>query len=479
MYPCTVSELTEHLDGRRHAWGSLHPFEAGAAPDQRQIERVVTESGRVVPGSLFVALRGRNRHGVEFAGEAAARGAVAILTDQLPTRSVAPESAAAGPPLILVPHALTGLQQLAVRNRNRSAASVIGITGSVGKTTTRQMIYCVLSQQRSSLQSPANFNNEIGLPLALLDLSEQHRYAVLELGAGRPGDIRFLCRLARPDWAVVTRVAPCHLESFGSLQAIRLTKQELVEEIPASGCVFLCADQPEVAGMSRATSAQVEYFGLQAEGVGRCQMVSFEQGRSRIRCGTDEFVYEGGRQLLLCAAAAVTVGRRAGLSAGQIAAGLQQFRPDRGRGRLLRAGDWQILDETYNCSPESAVACLKSLSEWNAVRRILVLGDMLELGESERELHCDVAATLVDSAVDLAIFCGRLSSICVTAAAASGYAGDRLHAVADNQQLQCLLSELLQPGDLICLKGSRGLQLEQTVNWLLRQATERGGQVIP
>ena len=479
MYPCTVSDVTECLGGRLPASGALQPIHGRAEPDQRRVEHVVTESGRVVPGSLFVALRGRQRHGVEFAGEAAARGAVAIVTDKLPLGSAGLRSADAAPALIVVPDALAGLQQLAVWNRNHSSALCVGITGSVGKTTTRQMIYCVLSQQQSALQSPANFNNEIGLPLALLGLSERHRYAVLEMGAGRAGDIRFLCRLARPEWGVVTRVAPCHLESFGSLQSIRLTKQELVEEIPAGGCVFLCADQPEVSGMSRATAADVEYFGLQAEGAGRCRMVSFEQGRSRMRCGTDEFEYEGGRQLLLCAAAAVSVGRRAGLSAGQIAAGLRQFRPDRGRGRLLHAGDWRIVDETYNCSPASALACLTSLADWSSVRKILVLGDMLELGESERELHCGVAAALADSAVDEAIFCGRLSAACVTAAAASGYACDRLHAVADNQELQSLLSELLRPGDLICLKGSRGLQLEQTVNWLLRQAEERGGQVMP
>lgn len=478
MYPTAVSQVLDYLGGRLCAAGSVSG-RAGIVADRLLIERVVTDSARVVPGSLFVALRGRRRHGVEFLGEAAARGAVAVLTDRLPSAAEAAVPGAAVPALIMVPDALVALQSLALWNRNQSSALCIGITGSVGKTTARQMTCSVLSQQQVSLQSPANFNNEIGLPLALLELGCEHRFAVLEMGAGRAGDIRFLCGLARPAWGVVTRVAPCHLESLGSLQAVQSTKQELVEELPVDGCVFLCADQPEVVCMSRVTAAKVVYFGLQAEGAGRCRMLSFEGGRSRICCGGDEFEYEGGEQLLLCAAAAVCAGREAGMTAIQIAAGLRQFRPDRGRGRLLRAGDWLVLDETYNSSPASALACLRSMGNWRGVRRILVLGDMLELGAGACAMHCEVASALSGSAVDAAVFCGEYAADCVAAARVAGFPADRLHAVGDNSELQCLLSGLLQPGDLVCVKGSRGLRLEQTVDWLLREAAERGGQVMP
>lgn len=478
LYPTAVHQVLDHLGGRLYAGAGLLRGTGDVAAG-RFIERVVTDSARVVPGSLFVALRGRRRHGVEFLAEAAARGAAAVLTDSVPSEAEGSLAGPESPALIVVPDALVALQRLALWNRNQSDALCVGITGSVGKTTTRQMIYSVLSQQQAALQSSANFNNEIGLPLTLLELDREHRYAVLEMGAGRAGDIRFLCGLARPSWGVVTQVAPCHLESFGSLQAIQATKQELVEEIPSDGCVFLCADQAEVSSMSRVTAAKVLYFGVQAEGFGRCRMLNSEGGRSWIWCGGDEFEYEGGQQLMLCAAAAVCTGRAAGMTAEQIAAGLRQFRPDRGRGRLLRAGDWQILDETYNSSPASALACLRSIVSWRGVRRVLVLGDMLELGAGARAMHCEVASALCGSAVDVAVFCGEFGADCTAAARDAGFPADRLYAAADNQELQSLLSELLQPGDVVCIKGSRGLRLEQTVDWLLREAADRGGQVMP
>ncbi|HCP14009.1 MAG TPA: hypothetical protein DIT89_16875 [Planctomycetaceae bacterium] len=481
MYACTVSEASERVQGQLRVWFGGTSASGVPGLGAGRIERVVTDSGRVEPGSLFVALRGQQRHGVQFVSAAAAGGAIAVLTDALPRDGEGEGSGfgVCGPDVIVVRDSLVALQRLASWNRQQSAALCVGVTGSVGKTTTRQMIHAVLGEQWSVLQSPANYNNEIGVPLTLLELGPAHGAAVLELGAGRVGDIRFLCGLACPEWGVITRVSACHLESFGSLSAVQATKQELVEAIPGSGCVFLNADQAEVCAMSRATSARVVYFGCQAEGSGRCALRGVEGGRIRFCSGADEFEYEGGQQLLLCAAAAVSVGREAGLSARQIAAGLLRFRPDRGRGRLLTAGSWRILDETYNCSPASALACLRALGDWSGGRRILVLGDMLELGPEGRRLHREVAAALVGSAVDVAVFCGEFAVECVEAAAAAGFLRGQLHAVADNAELQGVLAGVLQSGDLVCVKGSRRLRLEQTVDWLLRVGAGAADQLMP
>lgn len=455
MFPLHTPQLPELLSARPLAAPLPAARITGCRLDSRQVQ----------PGDLFLAFNGRRQHGIDSAATAVAAGAVCVVTDRPPA------GPAACPELLhrtlLVPDTTVALQQLARWNRSQSAAAVIGITGSVGKTSTRQLITSILKSRLQGCQSPANYNNELGVPLTLTQLSADDQFLAVEMGAGRSGDIHYLCELAQPIAAVVTRVAPCHLESFGSLDQIAQTKAELPASLPGAGIAFLNADDPQVREMAATTAARVVFFGEQAEGNARLNHISAVNGVCQFQCGRDAFAFLGGRQLVSCAAAAVAVGREWGLSAEEIRRSLRTFQPGPGRGAVSRGQLWTLIDETYNCSPASLAASMAGLSDWQGPRRVLVAGEMLELGTQATVLHSQTAALLAGSAVDLAFFVGSHAELCRAAAAAAGFPDSRLHAFTDVTALETALPELLEPGDVVLVKGSRGLQLEKVLNRLM------------
>ncbi|MEY3459542.1 MAG: UDP-N-acetylmuramoyl-tripeptide--D-alanyl-D-alanine ligase [Planctomycetota bacterium] len=450
----------------------LNTTSADAPLIEQPISRVVIDSRLVQPGDVFFAIEGRQTHGVEFAADAITAGAAAVVTDRISAEYARPLRQRT----LVVPDTVSALQFLARWNRSQSDAAVIGITGSVGKTSTRQLIAAVLGTHAAGCQSPANYNNELGVPLTLLQLRAEHRFAAVEMGAGRAGDIRILCELARPVAAVVTRVAPCHLESFGDLQSIARTKAELPTSLESSHTAFLNADDPLVCGMVQATAARVVFFGEQAAFSSRLADVHCENGRCRFRCGSDSFSITGPRQLVLSAAAAVAVGREWGLTPAIIQQGLDGFLPEAGRGRVTCGESLTVIDESYNCSPASLQACIRGLGDWTGSRRVLVAGEMLELGGDAERLHRETAATLADSKVNLAVFTGRFASVCCEAAVAAGFPAARLLCVEDQTELPRELLGALQTGDIVLVKGSRALQLEKLVRVLLEYQGQPGPQ---
>ena len=459
MFPCTVKNLHE-ICGI-----SVEPDNAGS----EMIRGVTIDSRSVQRGDVFFALPGNRTHGVQFAADALSAGAVCVVSDRpAVTFSTHGQSSR----ILVVPDVQKALQELAVWNRRQSAALTIGITGSVGKTSTRQMISAVLSLQFNGVQSPRNYNNELGLPLTLCELKHGHEFAVLELGAGKPGDISFLCRLAEPEMAVVTRVAPCHLESFGSIDSIRRTKQELVEAIDNGGTVFLNADDPQVQLMSHVAKGQVVSFGLCASADVRADEIHSHDGRTLFTSDGHRFAFEGPRHLVTCALAAVAVGRTVGLSDHRIEFGLAQFRPDAGRGQIRLRSPWIVIDETYNASPASVLATMESLRSWTGRRRILVLGDMLELGESAETLHCELARALMSSGIHHTLFCGKYAEAFASAALKSGLPLNSISTFHDRSTLISMLDCLISPGDVICVKGSRSTHMEHIVDALLSKAAD-------
>jgi len=457
MFPLTTLQLAELLRVHPLAGPDVPPVLTGCRMDSRLIQS----------GDAFFAFRGQHQHGIDHAVSALAAGAVCVVTDQSPAPADSTSNLLQR--TLTVADTAVAMQQIARWNRGQSSAALIGITGSVGKTSTRQMIAAVLQSRLQGIQSPGNYNNELGVPLTLTELSESHQFAAVEMGAGRRGDIRFLCELARPAVAVVTRVAPCHLMTFGSLDQIARTKAELPASLPADGLAFLNADDPRVQAMSAETSAQVVYFGERAEGPGRITAVASANGRCRFRCGTDEYSFFGGRQLVLSAAAAISVGREWGLQPTDIQRGLDTFRPGSGRGQVSVGNLWTLIDETYNSSPASLAASIEGLAGWEGPRRVLVAGDMLELGSEEAALHSQTAALLAGSAVDLAIFVGSQAERCRSAAAAAGFPESRLRAFSEMTTLSSVLPRLLEPGDVVLMKGSRALQLERVLSELQQQ----------
>ncbi|MBL8811165.1 MAG: UDP-N-acetylmuramoyl-tripeptide--D-alanyl-D-alanine ligase [Planctomycetaceae bacterium] len=459
MFPCTVKNLHD-ICGVSIASGDV---------GSEVIRGVTIDSRSVQPGDVFFALPGSRTHGVQFTADALAAGAVCVVSDR---PAAALSSNGQSSRILVVPDVQKALQEFAVWNRRQSSALTIGVTGSVGKTSTRQMIAAVLSSQFNGVQSPRNYNNELGLPLTLCELKPGHEFAVLELGAGKPGDISFLCGLAEPEMAVVSRVALCHLESFGSIDTIRRTKQELVEAIDASGTVFLNADDPHVQLMSHVAKGRVVSFGLSVLADVRADEIHTQDGQTQFTSDGHRFAFEGPRHLVTCALAAVAVGRTVGLSERQIELGLAQFSPDAGRGLVRLISPWTVIDETYNASPASVLATMESLRSWTGRRRILVLGDMLELGESAEALHCDLARALANSGIHHTLFCGKYSEVFASAALKSGLPLNRISAFHDQATLISMLDCVISPGDVICVKGSRSTHMEHIVDALLSKAAE-------
>ena len=347
---------------------------------------VVVDSREARPGGLFVALPGEHKDGHDFIHDALERGATGLLV-QRPPASL-PDGAIA----YVVEDALAGLQRIGAGHRAALRVEVTGVTGSVGKTTTKEIAAFILSQRYHVLKNDANYNNEIGLPLTLLKMTSKHDRAVLEMGMYAPGEIRLLCELAQPRVGVVMNVGPVHLERMGSIDAITAAKSELVEALPANGFAVLNGDDARVRSMARQTKARVILFGtsddcdvrgsdLESKGLDGISFV-LEYGGESLRARTRL----PGRHLLPNALAAAAVALVGGMTLDEVTQALAVARIPLRLHVYRGRNDSTILDDTYNASPASMLAALELLADLPG-RRIAVLGDMRELGTEEQEGH--------------------------------------------------------------------------------------------
>lgn len=438
----TTSEVAQVTSGVLHG-------------DDRAVDGVATDSRSIQGGELFVPLKGQ-RDGHDWIPAALEAGAAAYLTETAP--QVGGQGAEA--PAIRVADAGAALWALAAHARQQVSAPVIGITGSVAKTTTKDLIRGVLATKLSTHASLRSFNNEIGVPLTLLGAPRGVQALVVELGARAIGDISHLCTVAQPTIGVVTRVAPVHTERFGSVEAVKQAKQELVEALPASGTAVLNADDPRVLSMAASTRAEVLRFGISGTSIGSgasgcdvcAELVELDTSlrpRVRIRLPSGESfdvrLATRGAHQVPNAAAAAAVAHVLGVPAASIAEGLQSaelspLRMDLTTGR----NGIQVLDDSYNANPASVEAALRSLAALRARRRVAVLGVMAELGSLEAAEHRRIAQLAEDLGIEVLAVGTRLyGSRAVESAAA---AVDQL---AD-----------LGEGDAVLVKGSRVAGLE-------------------
>ncbi len=418
--------------------------------------RAVVDSREVRRGDLFVALPGEHRDGHDFVADALDRGAAGVVVrrapQELPERTVA----------YVVEDCLKALQRIAAGHRAALPVKVIGVTGSVGKTTTKEIAAFVLGKRYRLVKNEANYNNEIGLPLTLLKLTPRHERAVLEMGMYAPGEIRLLCELARPEIGLVTNVGPVHLERMGSIEAIAAAKAELVEALPSDGFAVLNGDDRRGRAMAKRTKARVVYFGtsdgcdvrgsdLESKGL---EGISFtlEYGGERLRVRTRL----PGRHLLLNALGATAVALLDGMSLGEVAQALAAARvPLRlhvHRGR----NDSTILDDTYNASPASMMAALELLADLPG-RRIAVLGDMRELGAEEQEGHRLVGREAARVA-QVIYAVGDLGHLIGEEAKRAGHPAVSLW--PSKEEAARRLASELRVGDVVLLKASRAMALE-------------------
>jgi UDP-N-acetylmuramoyl-tripeptide--D-alanyl-D-alanine ligase len=468
-------------------WEALTNAEAGACDALPLAQRVITDavidSRSTIPGCLFVALPGEKADGHSFVADAFRRGAaVALVERELPGFPVVDLRAgrldpaalpAADPkqPLHLclrVDSPLRALQTTAATWRLRlKELRVIGVTGSVGKSTTKELAANVLAMRYPTLANESNLNNEIGLPLTLLKVTEAHRRVVLEMGLYVPGDIAFLCGIARPQVGVITMVGPVHLERAGSLEAIVNGKAELVEALPADGTAILNYDDERVRGMAARTKAKVFTYGLSPEadlwsdnieGHG-LEGVSFDMHSA----GETLHVHLPllGQHSVHTAMRASAVGLVEGLNWQEIIGGLLTPSTQLRLVAVNGPGNSLIIDDTYNASPDSMIAALNLLAELDG-RKVAVLGDMLELGEIEETGHRMVGARARE-VVDLLVAVGEKARWIADEALEQGFAAAKIARFADAAAAVRYLKATVGEGDIVLVKGSRGLHLDDIV----------------
>jgi len=440
---------------------------------ERPVRGGAVDSRLVTPGCLFVALPGERTDGHRFLAAAAAAGAAALLVTVPP--DAAGLAALGDVTVIVVADALAGLQQVAAAWRDRFAPLVVGVTGSVAKTSTKDATAAVLGAAMATLRTEGNQNNEIGLPLTLLRLGPEHKAAVLEMGMYVGGEIATLAALGRPSIGIVTAVAPVHMGRAGSLEAIADAKAELVEALPADGTAILNRDDPRVRAFRSRTRAAVLTYGLDPDADVTAEAVvargahgmAFELvARAPRPAHVHVEISALGRHSVQNALAAGAAGLVAGIPDDRIAAGLATpwGRASAHRGVVVDAPGLTILDDTYNASPPAVVAALEVLATLPG-RPIAVLGEMRELGAAHDQGHREVGAAAARVAVELVVV-GQAAAGIAAGAVAAGLDPLRVHAVADRDECVALLRTVLRPGDAVLVKASRGAALETVVDAL-------------
>jgi UDP-N-acetylmuramoyl-tripeptide--D-alanyl-D-alanine ligase len=447
------------------------------------VTSVVIDSRLVRPGSLFIAFEGDQLDGHTFVSDAFNRGAVAALVQKplpgeflsldlrQPVESQEIVLDSQKPICLIVPSTLAALQSLGKAWRQKfPGLRVIGITGSVGKTTTKELTHAVLSRRYKTLKSEGNYNNEIGLPLTLLTLLPEHEMAVLEMGMYTSGEIALLCDLAQPQVGVVTIIGAVHMEWLGSIEAISAAKQELVESLPGApdGVAILNMDDPLVMAMSGSTQARVVTYGLDSNAdlwADNIVSMGLEGIHFTLHYEKEKLNLQVpllGRHSVHTALRATAVGLVEGLNWDEIISGLHGLSAQLRLVAVPGPNGSIILDDTYNSSPESALAALNLLADLEG-RRIAVLGDMLELGPVEAASHRLVGRRARDVA-DVLVTVGPLGELIAAEALIVGMPAEQIFIAGDSLEAVAILEDIIEPADIILVKGSRGVHMDQIVS---------------
>jgi len=455
----TASELVSATGGR--FIGSPPPGIAGVSTDTRAI----------LPGSAFLALRGERFDGHDFLAEAARAGAACAV--------VAEDRAAAAPPglpLLAVPDTLQALGGMARFHRLRFAIPVVGITGSNGKTTTREMIAAILARRGPVLKTEGNLNNEVGVPLTLLRLGPEHTAAVIEMGMSHRGEIARLTAMAEPRVGVVTNAFAAHLAGLGTVDGVADAKGELYKGLPPDGIVVANADDARMLQRARKSGRSVLTFAVGRDREADVAVLDvLSQGQDGITfllgIGTKEVRVElslVGEHNAANAAAAAAAALALGCSDREIVSGLAGVEPVGRRLRVERLASGVLLvDDCYNANPASMTAALRTLRQLaGAGRAVAALGDMLELGPAEVELHQDLGRDAAAAGLALLATFGPRTRFTHEAALAAGLAPSSAFHTEDLQALTAFVRERLLPGDALLVKGSRGMKLERLVEAL-------------
>jgi UDP-N-acetylmuramoyl-tripeptide--D-alanyl-D-alanine ligase len=445
----------------------------------RPIRFAAVDSRLVAPGSLFVALPGERTDGHRFLAQAASAGAAALLVSREPGADEAPLEALGDVTVVLVPDTLHGLHAIAAAWRRRFSPLVVGITGSIAKTSTKEAVAGVLERRFTTLRTEGNQNNEVGMPLTVLRLGPEHEAAVLEMGMYVGGEIRELAAIGRPSIGIVTAVQPVHLSRIGSIEAIADAKAELVEALPAAsegGVAILNADDRRVTAFDGRTRARVTRYGfaedadVRADNVRSLGLDGMAFGLLTPAGDATATIPALGRLAVHNALAATAAGLAAGMSLAEIVPGLAAGSTAPHRSVVIRAGGVVIVDDSYNASPASVIAALDLLAGIPG-RRVAVLGEMRELGDAHDAGHREAgeaAGRALDRLVVVDGGPGGAAAGLVAGARTAGLDPARISTAADADDAVRLLRGELVAGDVVLVKASRGIELERVVDGLVR-----------
>jgi UDP-N-acetylmuramoyl-tripeptide--D-alanyl-D-alanine ligase len=419
------------------------------------------DSRTIQPGELFFAVKGERLDGHDFVHQALERGAVSAVVrkDQLarfPVKTC----------LLAVDDTLTALQTLATAVRRLWGKPVVGVTGSAGKTTTKEAIAQVLATRYHVLKSEGNFNNHFGLPLVLLKLEPEQDIAVIEMGMSHAGEISALAKIAQPEIGVVTVVAPVHLEYFDSVAAIARAKYELIESLPGGGTAVLNADDEYVSQFGRDFKGKVVLYGTRAPADVRAEHIESRGAEG----SAFDVVVGGGRERVELplvgthnisnALAAVAVGLERAIPLSEATAALVTMKPADKRGQVVQVGNIRVINDCYNSNPKALEAMVDALAAMPAKRRIVVAGEMLELGPAGEQMHRSAGQHIADKKMDVLVGVRGLAQPMVVAAKTRGI---RAEFVATPEEAGEWLARETRDGDVVLLKASRGVKLERAL----------------
>lgn len=452
----------KHMTPRRIAQvcgGVYHGTEETA---EREVSSITTDSRQAAEGCLFVAVKGERVDGHDFIPSVFEKGALCVIAEHEPE--------AADGAWIQVESSLQAIKDMAEFYRQQLAVRVVGITGSVGKTSTKEVIASVLSEKYHVLKTLGNFNNELGLPLTVFRLREEHQVAVLEMGISDFGEMHRLSKIARPDVCVMTNIGQCHLEFLKDRDGILRAKSEIFDYLAEDGTVILNGDDDKLSTIKEVKGIRPVFFGVES---GReiyadeIEPKGLKGIRCRIHVGEESIsvlIPIPGYHMVLNALAAAAVGLTMGLTMEQIRAGIEKLQSLGGRFHIIEKGNMLIIDDCYNANPVSMKASLDVLKDAEH-RKVAILGDMFELGENAAELHASVGCHAAENEIDLLICVGDASRHMAEAAFQTGGCGEVLQ-VPTLAALLEVLPRLIQEDDTILVKASHGMHFEKVVERL-------------
>jgi len=426
---------------------------------------ISTDSRNIDPGCLFIPIKGEKFDGHDFIAGAFENGAAASLTNR-DIRNFP------GKILIRVDDTLKALHKIAASYRDRFDIPFVGITGSVGKTSTKEMVACALGARYNVLKNEGNLNNEIGVPLTMFRLGTDHEAAVVEMGMSSFGEIRALTGIVRPQVGIITNIGMSHIEKLGSRQNILKAKLELLEGMPPDGLLILNGDDVMLSGVRGLLKIRTVSYGLD-------ESLDYHAGNIRSRgengidfditIGNSEYtvhVPAPGVHNVYNALAALAAGCELRIPPEELIRGIADYKPGKMRLNVIKSNGLTVINDAYNASPQSVKAAISVLDEVEAARRILVLGDMLELGEWSAEAHNETGVYVSGSKADVLITVGTAAADIIKGAVKAGFASDRVAALKSNDEAISYLKGCVKPGDAILVKGSRGMRMEEIANAL-------------